>query len=161
MLQEKDDALQRLAQAEAAARCFAAERDDAMANLEAAQVELGHALAVFQLAPTPSELAARLSCVALDGADSASLRSLRTALADASAHVNEAIDAAVLLERVAAERVLDEERAQHDCIVCMARPRAAVLMPCRHLVCCASCAAELATCPLCRAAITDYIRALG
>lgn len=44
-----------------------------------------------------------------------------------------------------------------ECVVCLDRDRAVVLLPCRHDVTCASCAAALPwprRCPVCRAAIT-------
>eukprot|EP00992_Anisonema_acinus_P013780 TRINITY_DN8921_c0_g1_i2.p2 TRINITY_DN8921_c0_g1~~TRINITY_DN8921_c0_g1_i2.p2 ORF type:complete len:162 (-),score=47.17 TRINITY_DN8921_c0_g1_i2:149-580(-) len=39
------------------------------------------------------------------------------------------------------------------CTVCLAEPRAVVLLPCRHLCACAGCAPRLAACPLCRGAV--------
>jgi len=42
-----------------------------------------------------------------------------------------------------------------SCVVCLARPRAVVLLPCRHLSMCALCAADVPTCPLCRGAVEE------
>jgi len=42
-----------------------------------------------------------------------------------------------------------------SCVVCLARPRAVVLLPCRHLSLCALCAADVPTCPMCRGAVAD------
>ena len=39
------------------------------------------------------------------------------------------------------------------CVVCLARLRAVVLLPCRHLSLCALCAADVPTCPLCRSTV--------
>jgi hypothetical protein len=36
------------------------------------------------------------------------------------------------------------------CVVCLSDERSVVLMPCRHLCCCADCASVLEACPLCR-----------
>ena len=47
-----------------------------------------------------------------------------------------------------------------ECMVCMDRPRAALLLPCRHSIVCAGCAAELlgraSSCPLCRTPIARF-----
>ena len=42
-----------------------------------------------------------------------------------------------------------------SCVVCLARPRAVVLLPCRHLSLCALCAAGVSTCPMCRGAVEE------
>ena len=42
-----------------------------------------------------------------------------------------------------------------SCVVCLARPRAVVLLPCRHLSMCALCAADVPTCPMCRGAVEE------
>ena len=42
-----------------------------------------------------------------------------------------------------------------SCVVCLARPRAVVLLPCRHLCMCALCAAGVSTCPMCRGAVEE------
>jgi hypothetical protein len=41
------------------------------------------------------------------------------------------------------------------CVVCMENARAVVFRPCRHLSCCAECAAGLTECPHCRTPIED------
>jgi hypothetical protein len=41
------------------------------------------------------------------------------------------------------------------CAVCMENARAVVFRPCRHLSCCAECAAGLTECPHCRTPIED------
>ena len=47
-----------------------------------------------------------------------------------------------------------------ECMVCMDRPRAALLLPCHHSIVCAGCAAELlgraSSCPLCRTPIARF-----
>jgi len=42
-----------------------------------------------------------------------------------------------------------------SCVVCLARPRAVVILPCRHLSLCALCAADVPTCPMCRGAVEE------
>ena len=42
-----------------------------------------------------------------------------------------------------------------SCVVCLARPRAVVILPCRHLSLCALCAADVPTCPMCRGVVED------
>ena len=42
-----------------------------------------------------------------------------------------------------------------SCVVCLARPREVVLLPCRHLSLCAVCAASVSVCPMCRGAVED------
>ena len=42
-----------------------------------------------------------------------------------------------------------------SCVVCLARPRAVVLLPCRHLSMCALCAADVPTCPRCRSTVEE------
>ena len=56
-------------------------------------------------------------------------------------------------------QVKREKEALEDrilCAICMEAdaPRSVLFGPCDHLVACASCAAELAECPNCRATIT-------
>ena len=43
-----------------------------------------------------------------------------------------------------------EPEGDSSCVVCLERPRSVVLLPCRHLGLCETCAPGLATCPLCR-----------
>ena len=47
-----------------------------------------------------------------------------------------------------------------ECMVCMERPRAALLLPCRHNIVCAGCATALLGrargCPLCRTPIARF-----
>ena len=62
-------------------------------------------------------------------------------------------------ERDAAARERDEAQDRNECIVCMERPRAVLLVcapprVCNHLLVCTTCAAALAECPNCRATIT-------
>ena len=42
-----------------------------------------------------------------------------------------------------------------SCVVCLARPRAVVLLPCRHLSLCEVCAAGVSMCPMCRGAVEE------
>ena len=51
--------------------------------------------------------------------------------------------------------VIEEGDDDVSCVVCLARPRAVVLLPCRHLSLCALCAADVPTCPMCRGAVAD------
>ncbi len=44
-----------------------------------------------------------------------------------------------------------------DCVVCCARPKNAVLLPCRHCCCCTDCLARLDKCPVCRAAVESFV----
>ena len=48
-----------------------------------------------------------------------------------------------------------EEGGDASCVVCLERPRAVVLLPCRHLSMCALCAAGVSTCPMCRSAVEE------
>ena len=48
-----------------------------------------------------------------------------------------------------------EEGGDASCVVCLERPRAVVLLPCRHLSMCALCAAGVSTCPICRSAVEE------
>ena len=48
-----------------------------------------------------------------------------------------------------------QEPDDASCVVCLARPRAVVLLPCRHLCMCALCAAGVPTCPMCRGAVEE------
>ena len=47
------------------------------------------------------------------------------------------------------------EGGDASCVVCLERPRAVVLLPCRHLSMCALCAAGVSTCPMCRSAVEE------
>ena len=47
------------------------------------------------------------------------------------------------------------EGGDASCVVCLERPRAVVLLPCRHLSMCALCAAGVSTCPMCRFAVEE------
>ena len=44
-----------------------------------------------------------------------------------------------------------------DCLVCCARPRNVVLLPCRHCCCCTECLARMDKCPVCRAAVESFV----
>ena len=61
-------------------------------------------------------------------------------------------------------RILDDQtllveslREQIDCIICFARERDTLFMPCRHSLACQRCASKLETCPMCRTAIEQSI----
>ena len=56
-------------------------------------------------------------------------------------------------EKGAAEQQREEARDRLECTVCMAAERSVLFVPCGHAAACAGCAAELAECPICRAAI--------
>jgi hypothetical protein len=42
-----------------------------------------------------------------------------------------------------------------NCVVCLERARNIAFAPCGHVVCCATCTAELKQCPICRQQITS------
>lgn len=52
-------------------------------------------------------------------------------------------------------RLLD----QRFCKICMEEEVCIVFMPCGHLACCKECSERLKECPICRAAITQRVRA--
>jgi hypothetical protein len=54
------------------------------------------------------------------------------------------------------ERVF-EDSDQNDCLVCLDEPKGIILVPCGHYMLCATCAAAVGKCPLCRAAIAQRI----
>jgi len=41
------------------------------------------------------------------------------------------------------------------CKICMEKEKNVLLLPCRHFICCSECVSSIATCPLCRAKITQ------
>eukprot|EP01062_Namystynia_karyoxenos_P081401 TRINITY_DN894_c0_g2_i1.p1 TRINITY_DN894_c0_g2~~TRINITY_DN894_c0_g2_i1.p1 ORF type:complete len:660 (+),score=170.71 TRINITY_DN894_c0_g2_i1:87-2066(+) len=49
--------------------------------------------------------------------------------------------------------------ARTTCVVCLDARRCMIFDPCRHMVCCAVCAEQVAECPLCRVAVTDRTQA--
>jgi len=51
------------------------------------------------------------------------------------------------------------ESAQAPCVVCLQAERSTILLNCGHLCCCATCAEQLTTCPICRVQIQDRRRA--
>ncbi|TYZ60338.1 hypothetical protein PybrP1_003967 [[Pythium] brassicae (nom. inval.)] len=57
-------------------------------------------------------------------------------------------------------RVLEQEevfgRGDSECVICLERAQAAVLLPCRHLCVCRPCLREIDRCPICRAAFSSY-----
>ena len=59
-----------------------------------------------------------------------------------------------LVRDAVAKRRADEQQ----CIICMEEPRQTVLMPCGHMLACATCAAQLDDCPTCRKRITSRVR---
>ena len=50
---------------------------------------------------------------------------------------------------------VEEGDGDVSCVVCLARQREVVLLPCRHLSLCARCAAGVSVCPMCRGAVED------
>lgn len=46
-----------------------------------------------------------------------------------------------------------------ECALCLHRPRDVLFLPCRHICCCATCAAKLPqrVCPTCRATVESQI----
>ena len=53
----------------------------------------------------------------------------------------------------------DSDRDEKLCVVCQDAPKAALLLPCRHLCVCRACSAHTALekCPVCRAHIEDIL----
>jgi hypothetical protein len=47
-----------------------------------------------------------------------------------------------------------------QCIVCMDSPKAAIIMPCAHRVCCVTCSKRATTCPLCRGPVVRVVERL-
>ena len=45
-----------------------------------------------------------------------------------------------------------------ECIICLCEPMTVMLLPCRHLCCCADCYKHLDRCPVCRSAFSSHIR---
>jgi hypothetical protein len=50
-----------------------------------------------------------------------------------------------------------EDAAQTVCCVCIDAPQSVVFMPCKHYICCATCAKKCAVCPICRVRVTDIV----
>lgn len=50
-----------------------------------------------------------------------------------------------------------EETSLNACKVCLTQEKSVVFLPCRHLLACVQCAAELSKCPVCRAAIKGKV----
>ena len=60
------------------------------------------------------------------------------------------------IELAAAEdrrTAMDMAEEQRDCIVCCDQPKTHAPASCMHLCCCEGCAAGMAECPICRAAV--------
>ena len=45
------------------------------------------------------------------------------------------------------------------CIVCMARPKSHIAVPCGHLCVCGVCAERMQDCPYCRASVQQWVHA--
>ena len=76
-----------------------------------------------------------------------------------------ASEAVAKQEQPAAKRARgqpDRERStpssSMDCKVCFDRQIEALFVPCRHLVCCGTCAALSETCPVCRGKVSEILR---
>jgi hypothetical protein len=59
-----------------------------------------------------------------------------------------------------------DEHDDHMCVVCMARMRNTVLVPCGHMIMCEGCCKELEArpdkaCPMCRAPIDEFCKIMG
>jgi len=50
-----------------------------------------------------------------------------------------------------------EDETTDECVVCMARPKSRVFVPCGHFYTCEECTNELRTCPICRGRISGSI----
>ncbi|KAJ1453682.1 hypothetical protein M885DRAFT_618877 [Pelagophyceae sp. CCMP2097] len=44
------------------------------------------------------------------------------------------------------------------CVVCLDEPKIVACVPCMHVCCCEACAAEVTTCPMCRAQVASRVR---
>ncbi|KAG3079593.1 hypothetical protein PI124_g20717 [Phytophthora idaei] len=44
-----------------------------------------------------------------------------------------------------------------ECVICLERPQAAILLPCRHFCVCRECLEEIDQCPICRAKFSTYV----
>eukprot|EP01004_Peranema_trichophorum_P000835 NODE_10943_length_482_cov_37.693593_g10289_i0.p1 GENE.NODE_10943_length_482_cov_37.693593_g10289_i0~~NODE_10943_length_482_cov_37.693593_g10289_i0.p1 ORF type:complete len:156 (-),score=37.42 NODE_10943_length_482_cov_37.693593_g10289_i0:13-480(-) len=53
------------------------------------------------------------------------------------------------------KNAVSECDSESSCVVCMAAPRTVMFLPCRHSVCCTSCARQLPRCPVCNASFDD------
>ncbi|PJE79819.1 hypothetical protein CI610_01215 [invertebrate metagenome] len=62
--------------------------------------------------------------------------------------------------------LLDVEEDDSDlvqelrCIICMLRKKCVALLPCRHQCCCVKCSNRVASCPMCREALTGAIKSM-
>jgi hypothetical protein len=81
-------------------------------------------------------------------------------------HAHAPLAAQLTAQLAAAQAALAKAEAEADaarCVICMDAPRCCVVLPCKHLVLCASpgCAAMMgqpARCPLCRRGVTDTMQ---
>ena len=55
-------------------------------------------------------------------------------------------------------RIVAEQAAETQCVVCYGRRRAVAFTPCGHACACEQCAGRLRDCPMCRKPITQKIR---
>jgi len=64
------------------------------------------------------------------------------------------------IENVSSGYLQDDEDVPEDqaCVVCLWRPKNTALLPCGHVCACPACAAALAECPVCRAAVVTAAR---
>ena len=99
-------------------------------------------------------------CADLARRGEAELRRRERQLRAASDRVSAAIEHAAAEKERAAEdhqRAAEEQREaaeeQRLCVVCCDRPKTHAPTSCLHLCCCEGCAAGLAECPICRAAV--------
>lgn len=59
----------------------------------------------------------------------------------------------------AGEDIRDGDDAMRivNCAICMSRQRNALLLPCRHVLCCTECAFRIKNCPICRKPVSERV----
>ena len=154
------EASNRAAKAEAATAEAARAREAAEARARAADAAAAGAgaEAAAAAAAAREERAAAATLRAdpsiLAAMDTESLHSLVASLEAGAARARSALFAEQLRAATAAAVAAASDRAA-ECIVCLSAPCGVVLMPCRHVVCCAACAGQVKACPKCRTPIAS------
>ena len=131
---------------------------------QALQARLQEQVALDRLTATEGELArARGEPAALHSLNAAELEALQRSSLGAQARMREAHEARIQALRQQEESALQEVNenleATINCSICMAQPKDVLLQPCGHWVLCFACAGQVEECPVCRAGITQRLRA--
>lgn len=131
---------------------------------QARQARLQEQVALDRLTATEGELArARGEPAALHSLNAAELEALQRSSLEAQARMREAHEARIQALRQQEESALQEVNesleATINCSICMAQPKDVLLQPCGHWVLCFACAGQVEECPVCRARITQRLRA--